>query len=68
MGSQFGFVVEIAYILPRERFLYRWTALAQSQSIFCSSLHSTSEETGGAQEVRRGHSGIVNPDCQRDIL
>ena len=54
MGWCFGVVLET--LITQRCFPYCWAVLTQSQGLFCSSSHPTSEGAGGAQKGGRGHS------------
>ena len=67
MGLCFGFVLKTVFII-QGCFSYCWAVLTQSQGLFCSSPHPTSEEAGGAQEVGRGHSRDSWPQLTKGIF
>ena len=58
----------MAVLITQGCFSYCWAVLTQSQGLFCSSHHPTSEEAGGAQEVWRGHSRDSWPQLTKGIF
>ena len=66
MGLCFGFVLRTV-LITQGCFCYCWAVLTQSQGLFCSSHHPTSEWAGGAQGVGRGHSRDSWPQLTKGI-
>lgn len=60
-GLCFGLVLKRVLMTIQRCFQYCWAVLTQSQGLFCSSPHSTSEEAGVHKELEMGTARTTDP-------